>query len=65
MTWQLYVAFGILLGLSANLAVLDTGAIAWRLQLASAFIPAVPFLALIYFCPESRWISFPLQILYY
>ena len=36
MTWQLYVAFGILLGLSANLAVVNTGAIAWRLQLGSS-----------------------------
>ena len=53
MTWQLYVAFGILLGLSANLAVVNTGKIAWRLQLGSAFIPAVPLLAAVWFCPES------------
>ena len=39
---QVWTAFGILLGTSANLAVKDTGAIAWRLQLGSAFIPAVP-----------------------
>lgn len=33
------------------------GDIAWRLQLGSAFIPAVPLLILIYFCPESpRWL---------
>lgn len=33
-----------------------TGAISWRLQLGSAFIPAVPLLLLIFFCPESpRW----------
>lgn len=33
------------------------GAIAWRLQLGSAFIPAIPLLVLIYFCPESpRWL---------
>lgn len=33
-----------------------TGAISWRLQLGSAFIPAVPLLVLIFFCPESpRW----------
>lgn len=55
MSWQLWTAFGIFLGFSANLAVLDTGKIAWRLQLGSAFIPAVPLLA-IYVCPESpRW----------
>ncbi|KAK6513518.1 hypothetical protein TWF281_005141 [Arthrobotrys megalospora] len=56
MTWQLWTAFGIFLGTCANLAVVDTGKIAWRLQLGSAFIPAVPLLIGIYFCPESpRW----------
>ncbi|KAF3163826.1 hypothetical protein TWF225_001997 [Orbilia oligospora] len=56
MTWQLWTAFGIFLGTCANLAVVDTGKIAWRLQLGSAFIPAVPLLLGIYFCPESpRW----------
>lgn len=33
MSWQLWTAFGILLGTSANLAVKDVGKIAWRLQL--------------------------------
>jgi hypothetical protein len=55
-TTELWTAFGILLGTCANLAVAKTGAIAWRLQLGSAFIPAVPLLFLIYLCPESpRW----------
>jgi hypothetical protein len=32
------------------------GAIAWRLQIGSAFIPAVPLCLGIFFCPESpRW----------
>ncbi|KMU79773.1 arabinose-proton symporter [Coccidioides immitis RMSCC 3703] len=44
MSWQLWTAFGIFLGFSANLAVKDTGDISWRLQLGSAFIPAVPLL---------------------
>lgn len=36
--------------------VKDTGKIAWRLQLGSAFIPAVPLAVGILFCPESpRW----------
>ena len=49
-------ATGIWLGTCANLAVYNVGAIAWRLQLASAFIPAVPLLVGVYFCPESpRW----------
>jgi hypothetical protein len=30
-----------------------TGARAWRLQLASPFIPTVPLLILVYMCPES------------
>lgn len=33
---------GIFLGCTANLAVYNVGAIAWRLQVGSAFIPAVP-----------------------
>lgn len=42
---------------SANVIVKDVGAIAWRLQLGSAFIPAVPLAILIFFCPESpRWL---------
>ncbi|TIC97698.1 putative polyol transporter 2 [Colletotrichum higginsianum] len=56
MTWQMWTAFGIMAGTAANLAVAKTGAIAWRLQLGSAFIPAVPLALLIYACPESpRW----------
>lgn len=56
MTWQLWTAFGILLGFCANLAVFRVGALAWRLQIGSAFIPAIPLTIGIYFCPESpRW----------
>ncbi|KAK3944498.1 hypothetical protein QBC46DRAFT_251951 [Diplogelasinospora grovesii] len=56
MSWQMWTAFGILMGTCANLAVGKVGAIAWRLQMGSAFIPAVPLLLLIYLCPESpRW----------
>lgn len=37
--------------------VKDIPRIAWRLQLGSAFIPAIPLVAGIYFCPESpRWL---------
>ncbi len=57
MSWQLFLAFGIMLGFSANLVVVNVGAIAWRLQLGSAFIPAVPLLLGVYFAPESaRWL---------
>ncbi|KAF2152239.1 MFS transporter [Myriangium duriaei CBS 260.36] len=57
MSWQLWTAFGIFLGTCANLAVKDVGPVAWRLQLGSAFIPAVPLLLGILFVPESpRWL---------
>lgn len=57
MTWQLWTAAGICLGTVANLAVGGVGTIGWRLQFGSAFIPAVPLLVGVYFCPESpRWL---------
>ncbi|KJA27733.1 hypothetical protein HYPSUDRAFT_34863 [Hypholoma sublateritium FD-334 SS-4] len=57
MSWQMWTAFGIFLGFSANLALYQIGAIAWRLQLGSAFLPAVPLALGVYFCPESpRWL---------
>lgn len=37
--------------------MVNTGDIAWRLQLGSAFIPAVPLVLGVWFCPESpRWL---------
>ncbi|GAM85104.1 hypothetical protein ANO11243_031080 [Dothideomycetidae sp. 11243] len=56
MCWQMWTAFGIFLGTCANLALVNTGKIAWRLQLGSAFIPAIPLMLGVFFCPESpRW----------
>ncbi|KAF4554468.1 Hexose transporter-like protein [Elsinoe fawcettii] len=56
MSWQMWTAFGIFLGFCANLAVVNAGRITWRLQIGSAFIPAVPLTIGIFFCPESpRW----------
>ncbi|KAJ6603120.1 hypothetical protein B0H10DRAFT_2167249 [Mycena sp. CBHHK59/15] len=50
-------AFGIFLGFTANLVLYRVGTIAWRLQLGSAFLPAIPLLIGVYFCPESpRWL---------
>lgn len=57
MFWQLWVVAGIFLGFCANVIVKDTGAIAWRLQLGSAFIPAFILMCGIWFTPESpRWL---------
>lgn len=48
---------GIFLGFCANVIVKDTGDIAWRLQLGSAFIPSFVLGVGIFFCPESpRWL---------
>jgi len=57
MFWQLWVVIGIFCGFAANVIVKDTGAIAWRLQLGSAFIPSFILMCGIWFCPESpRWL---------
>ncbi|KAF1364051.1 hypothetical protein EJ07DRAFT_162566 [Lizonia empirigonia] len=57
MSWQMWTTFGIFLGYCANLAVYQVPVIAWRLQIGSAFIPAVPLTIGIFFCPESpRWL---------
>lgn len=57
MFWQLWVVAGIFLGFAANVIVKDTGDIAWRLQLGSAFIPSFILMLGIWFCPESpRWL---------
>jgi len=57
MFWQLWVVIGIFLGFCANIIVKDTGDIAWRLQLGSAFIPSFILGCGIFFCPESpRWL---------
>lgn len=51
----MWTAFGICLGTAVNLA-LYSAPNNWRLMLGAPFLPAVPLLILIYFCPESpRW----------
>ncbi|ETI24961.1 hypothetical protein G647_04331 [Cladophialophora carrionii CBS 160.54] len=52
-SWQMWTAFGIFLGFVANAAVYHYGDNAWRLQLAGPFIPTIPLLSMLYFCPES------------
>lgn len=57
MSWQMWTAFGIMLGTCINLAVYHVPDINWRLMLGAPFIPAVPLVIGIYFCPESpRWL---------
>lgn len=52
----MWTAFGLFLGFAANLIVAKVPLVSWRLQLGSAFIPAVPLVFFVYFCPESpRW----------
>ncbi|KAK2026908.1 hypothetical protein LX32DRAFT_593804 [Colletotrichum zoysiae] len=62
MQWQMWTAFGIMLGYVADLAfyyVPDRDGIVglnWRLMMGSAAIPAVFVCACCYMCPESpRW----------
>ncbi|KAI2642101.1 hypothetical protein GGS21DRAFT_290858 [Xylaria nigripes] len=62
MQWQMWTAFGILIGYVADLAfyeVPDLSGIVglnWRLMMGSALIPAVIVVILVYFTPESpRW----------
>ncbi|KAK8090118.1 hypothetical protein PG997_005079 [Apiospora hydei] len=56
MSWQMWTAFGIMLGTAVNLACFYH-VHNWRLMLGAPFIPAVPLVFLIYFCPESpRWL---------
>ena len=59
MSWQMWTAFGIFLGFCANLAVYRVGNIAWRLQIGSAFIPAIPLCIGIFFCPGMFTAPFP------
>ncbi|THH20783.1 hypothetical protein EW146_g643 [Bondarzewia mesenterica] len=63
MMWQMWTAFGIMLGYVADLAFFRvpnkphiTG-LNWRLMLASAGMPALLLMAQVFFCPESpRWL---------
>lgn len=53
MSFQLWVAFGIFFGFCSNLVFFQVGDNAWRIMLAAAFVPAVPIVFMIWFCPES------------
>ncbi|CAG8356015.1 unnamed protein product, partial [Penicillium nalgiovense] len=49
MMWQLFDALGIFLGFLCALIVMDS----WRVLLATAIIPAIVLLFLVFMCPES------------
>lgn len=62
MQWQMWTAFGIMLGYAADLIfyqVSDTPGIVglnWRLMMASAMFPALVVCCFVFSCPESpRW----------
>ncbi|KAJ5661480.1 uncharacterized protein N7477_009096 [Penicillium maclennaniae] len=62
MQWQMWTAFGIMLGYAADLIfykVSDTPSIVglnWRLMMASAMFPALVVCCFVFTCPESpRW----------
>ncbi|KAL1995964.1 hypothetical protein VTN49DRAFT_830 [Thermomyces lanuginosus] len=62
MQWQMWTAFGIMVGYAADLAffrVVDPPGIVglnWRLMMASAMIPAIFVCLVVFSCPESpRW----------
>ncbi|KAJ5993314.1 hypothetical protein N7451_009038 [Penicillium sp. IBT 35674x] len=56
-SFQLWVAFGTLVGFCSNLIFYRVGRLAWRFQLGAAFVPAVPVLFFVWLCPESpRWL---------
>ncbi|KAL8807642.1 MAG: hypothetical protein Q9182_000626 [Xanthomendoza sp. 2 TL-2023] len=62
MQWQVWTAFGIMLGYASDLCffkVVDHGGVIglnWRLMMASAMLPALVVVACIFMCPESpRW----------
>ncbi|KAI9822799.1 MAG: hypothetical protein M1832_003032 [Thelocarpon impressellum] len=62
MQWQMWTAFGIMVGYAADLAffnVPDSSGITglnWRLMMGSALFPAVVVCCFVFMCPESpRW----------
>lgn len=60
MMWQMWTAFGIMLGFVASVAFQNTEIFGentqWRWMLASTSIPPFIVMIQVYFCPESpRW----------
>lgn len=57
MMWQMWTAFGIMLGYIVDAALIDVRpTLNWRLMLGSTVIAPILVCAQVYFCPESpRW----------
>jgi sugar porter (SP) family MFS transporter len=57
MMWQMWTAFGIMLGYIVDAALLDVRKyLNWRLMLGSTVLAPIIVCALVYYCPESpRW----------
>jgi len=61
MMWQMWTAFGIMVGYMADVAFWNVHSdkiegLNWRLMLSSAMVPPIFVCAQVYFCPESpRW----------
>jgi len=53
MNWQLFTALGIFFGFTANLICAGIGPLAWRFQIASAVLPTLCMLSLVWTVPES------------
>ncbi|KAJ5487241.1 hypothetical protein N7530_001541 [Penicillium desertorum] len=58
MMWQMWTAFGIMLGNIMGVAFMSLDRdISWRLMLGSTVVPPLVVCAQVYFCPESpRWL---------
>lgn len=58
MQWQVWTAFGIMLGNIMGVAFFSLpDDVAWRYMLGSSFVPPLFVMVLVYFCPESpRWL---------
>ena len=57
MQWQVWTAFGIMLGNIMGVAFFPVGEDAWRYMLGSSCVPPLIVMAQVYFCPESpRWL---------
>ncbi|KAI2787092.1 hypothetical protein POX_f07450 [Penicillium oxalicum] len=58
MQWQVWTAFGIMLGNIMGVAFYSLGPdVGWRVMLGSSFVPPVFVMVQVFFCPESpRWL---------